>query len=141
MKISFKTFDYLSEESIKIRTDVFVIEQGFIDEFDENDNKSIHVLMYDENTAIGTCRIIYSNEHNSIAIGRFAIVKEYRRKHLGQALMKEAEKIIIKKYGHIRVGVGAQERAENFYKSVGFIPTNEKYVEQDCPHIWMLKEL
>ena len=139
MKISFKTFDYLSEESIKIRTDVFVIEQGFIDEFEEE--ISIHVLMYDENTAIGTCRIIYSNEHNSIAIGRFAIVKEYRRKHLGQALMKEAEKIIIKKYGHIRVGVGSQERAENFYKSVGFIPTNEKYVEQDCPHIWMLTEL
>ena len=141
MKIKFKSFDYLPEESMKIRTDVFVFEQGFIDEFDENDDKSIHVLMYDGKTAIGTCRIVYSDEHKSLAIGRFAVVKEYRNKHLGQALMREAERIIIDKYGHAQVGVGAQEQAQGFYKSVGFVPTKEKYVEQNCPHIWMIKSL
>ena len=73
MKIKFKSFAYLPEESKKIRTDVFVFEQGFIDEFDENDDKSIHVLMYDGEAAIGTCRIVYSDEHKSIAIGRFAV--------------------------------------------------------------------
>ena len=141
MEIKFKSFDYLPEESKKIRADVFVFEQGFIDEFDENDDKSIHVLMYDKYIPIGTCRIIFSLEHKSLAIGRFAIVKEYRNKHLGQALMREAERIIIDRYGHVQVGVGAQKQAQGFYESVGFVPTKEKYVEQDCPHIWMIKNL
>ena len=121
MNLAFKTYDYLPSESMKIRHNVFVIEQGFIDEFDENDTKSIHVLMYENNEAIGTCRIIYSDIHKCLTIGRFAIEKEYRGKHLGQALMEETERIIIEKYGHIKIGVGAQKQAEGFYKSLGFI--------------------
>ena len=141
MDITFKTCDFLPEEAKKIRTDVFVFEQGFIDEFDENDDKSIHVLMFLNSKAIGTCRIIYSETHQLLTIGRVAILKEYRGKHYGKLLMEEAEKIIIGRYGHISIGVGAQERVEGFYQSLGFVSTNEKYLEQDCPHVWMTKEL
>ena len=141
MNITFKAFKSLPEEAKFIRINVFVDEQGFVDEFDENDEKSVHILMYDNIKAIGTCRIIYSNEHNCYMIGRFAILKEYRGLGLGRKLMEFTEKEIIKRFGKIQIGVSAQERVSKFYENVGFSTTNERYLDQDCPHVFMIKNL
>ena len=141
MNISFKVFECLPEEVKFIRSTVFVNEQGFVDEFDENDDESIHILMYKYSKAIGTCRIIYSNEHNCYMIGRFAILKEYRQKNLGRKLMEFAEEEIVRRFGHIKIGVSSQKRASEFYKKVGFIYTNQRYLDQHCPHVFMVKKL
>ena len=141
MNITFKSYEFLPEESKKIRTDVFIKEQGFIDEFDKQDETAIHILIYVDGNPIGTSRIIYSNDHHSYVIGRFAIVKEYRRKHLGKELMKYTEQEIVKRFGHIQIGVSAQERAIKFYESNGYQITDERYLDQNYPHVWMVKQL
>lgn len=141
MEIKFQSYNYLPEESKIIRKTVFVDEQGFVDEFDESDNHSIHILMFVDNVAIGTTRIIYSEVHKSITIGRVAILKEYRGHNYGKAIMEYTEQVIIEKYGHIQIGVSSQEQAEEFYKKVGYNPTNERYLDQYCPHVWMIKKL
>ena len=139
--MSVKCFDYLPDEAKIIRQKVFVEEQGFIDEFDEADNESLHFLLFVDDKAVGTCRFLYSKEHECYAIGRFAVLKEYRNKHLGQELMKACEQEIIKKHGHIRVGLGAQLQAMLFYQKCGYNATETRYFEQDCPHVWMEKVL
>ncbi len=141
MNISFKTYDKLPGEAKEIRTTVFVLEQGFVDEFDDSDDKSIHVVMFDNNKAIGTSRIVYSEMHHSYSIGRFAILKEYRNKGLGKKLMKVTEEVALKKLGHIQIGVSSQEQASGFYEKVGYQSTNERYLDQNCPHVWMVKKL
>ena len=78
MEISFKVFNELPSEAKQIRSEVFEIEQGFVDEFDEDDNDALHIVMYKDGTAIGTSRVIFSKTHNSICIGRFAIIKSER---------------------------------------------------------------
>ena len=141
MKISFKVSDKLPNEAKEIRYTVFVIEQGFVEEFDENDSKSIHIVMYVDDKPVGTTRIVYSEIHHSYSIGRFAVSKEYRSKGLGKELMKATEKEAIKRFGHIQIGVSSQEQASGFYEKVGYKYTNERYLDQDCPHVWMIKKL
>lgn len=96
MNIRVKVYDSLPKEAKSIRTTVFVDEQHFVDEFDESDNNAIHLVMFDNDLPIGTSRIIYSKKHKCLSIGRFAIIKPYRGKHLGQQLLKATENEIIK---------------------------------------------
>lgn len=136
-----KVFDELPKEAIQIRTEVFVLEQGFREEFDTVDNNCLHFLYYDDDKAIGVARIYYSKEHRCYAIGRFAIVKEYRREHRGKLLLEEMEKYLVEKRGHIKVGLSSQERALPFYKACGYKIVGEMYLDENYPHYWMEKEL
>ena len=141
MNISYKVFDYLPEEAKFIRTTVFVIEQHFVDEFEIDENKAIHIVMFDENKPIATSRIIYQDKHKCYVIGRFAVIKEYRNKGVGVKLMKFTEAEIIKRFGHIQIGISSQIQAQGFYEKCGYKTTNETYLDQHCPHIWMVRSL
>ena len=141
MNITFKVFTDIPKEAKFIRTAVFVDEQHFIDEFESNENQAIHIVMYLNNKAIGTSRIIYQDKHNCYVIGRFAILEEYRNKGLGSQLMKFTEQEIINRFGHIQVGISSQMPAKEFYEKSGYIATSETYLDQHCPHVWMVKSL
>ena len=141
MNFNVESYDFLPSEAKEIRTAVFVIEQGFNEEFDTDDHKAIHFLVFDKEKAIGTARIIFSEKHRSYAIGRVAILKEYRNKHIGKLLMEEVEKEALKRFGHINIGVSAQERVAIFYEKLGYQYTNERYLDENCPHVWMIKKL
>ena len=141
MNITYSISKTLPSEAKYIRQKVFVDEQGFVEEFDEDDNKAIHVVMYIDGLAIGTTRIIFSDLHNMFVIGRVAILKEYRKKGLGRLLMGKTEEVLINEYGHNLIGVSSQERVSGFYHSLGYEYTSEKYLDQDCPHVFMNKQL
>ena len=97
--------------------------------------------MFDGNIPVGTSRVIYSDKHKTLCIGRFAIIKQYRGKHLGAKLLKITEKEILKRFGECTVGISSQERVLKFYKKQGYCETSEKYLDQYCPHVWMIKHL
>ena len=141
MKITYKVFTNLPEEAKFIRTTVFVDEQHFVDEFEDNENTAIHIVMYVNDQPVGTSRIIYQEKHSCYVIGRFALIKEYRNKGLGLELMKFTEQEIINRFGHIQVGISSQRQAQGFYEKSGYIATNETYLDQYCPHVWMIKNL
>ena len=115
--------------------------QSFVDEFDESDDNAIHFLMFDNSVAIGTARVVYSNQHNCYTIGRFAIIKQYRRQGLGLKLIKFVEETIVKQLGPIEIGISSQEKVFNFYQKAGYALTDERYLDQDCPHVFMIKKL
>lgn len=134
-------YSYLHEDAIKIRKKVFIEEQGFQDEFDNNDFNSIHFVMYNENNiAIATCRVYQDNSSKDYIIGRFAVLTKYRGLHLGKNLMLAVENYLKSKNVQ-RVILHAQYQACNFYQKCGFVAFKEIDFEEDCPHIWMQKNI
>ena len=93
MKI--KIYDTLPLEAVTIRKSVFIEEQGFKDEFDKIDDYSRHLVMYDNNIPIATCRFYKKQGTHSYIIGRIAVIKEYRSQNIGSELLKAVEKIVL----------------------------------------------
>lgn len=136
--MEYKKFIGLNDVIIKIRTEVFIKEQGFKDEFDEIDKTCFHIVLYDNKKPVATCR--YFNESETFHIGRVAIIKEYRGKHLGNKIMQIAENEIKSEGGQI-VEVSAQVRVSEFYKKLGYNKVGDIYFDEYCEHIRMVKVL
>ena len=110
-----KTYTNLPQEAKEIRIEVFMKEQGFENEFDDIDDISHHIVVFDNQKPIGTCRFFKENDHYTI--GRVAVLKEYRKQHVGKLLLESAEKEIQKLNGDLIV-VHAQVRVHSMkYKN------------------------
>lgn len=132
-----KIFDKVPEDALYVRDEVFTKEQGFIDDFDELDNSSIHVVIYIDNKPVATGRTFLKN--NSYVIGRVAVLKEHRGKNLGTFIIKSLEEQIINK--HDKVVLSSQVHAIEFYEKQGYVQTGEIYLDQDSPHKKLVKYL
>ena len=130
-------FDYLPKEAMGVRIEVFVKEQGFMDDMDSTDNVATHFVAYENDTAVGTCRIFKENE--AYILGRLAVVKEWRNHGIGRALLAAAEKTVFEKGGS-SLRLHSQTQAESFYKKCGYSAVGDIEFEQGCPHIWMEKK-
>ena len=130
----------LPDEAMEIRQEVFVSEQGFVDEFDDVDEKAIHFVMYDDLKPVATCRVFFTESPELYYLGRLAVRKAYRGRHLGAELVYAAEDYV-RSVGGISVSLHAQCSAKGFYASVGYDVIGEGDEEQGCPHVWMKKTL
>lgn len=133
-----KMYTALPQEAKDIRIEVFMKEQGFENEFDDIDNISFHIVVFDEEKPIGTCRFFKENDHYTI--GRVAVLKEYRNQHIGNLLLKSAEKEIKKLNGDLIV-VHAQARVSPFYENQGYIQFGQIDDDEGVPHMWMKKKI
>lgn len=136
-----RKYEYLPEEAKEIRTQVFMKEQGFKDEFDEVDNMAIHLVLFDEDEkALGTCRVYFNEDKSCYSIGRVAVLKSCRGKNLGAELIKGAEEAV-KAQGGRKIELSGQVRAAGFYEKLGYNRRGEIYLDEGCPHISMEKIL
>ena len=133
-----KTYTTLPQEAKDIRIKVFMKEQGFENEFDDIDQISSHIVVFDETKPVGTCRFFKENNHYTI--GRVAVLKEYRNKHIGHLLLESAEKVIKKLNGDLIV-VHAQVRVSLFYENQGYIQFGQIDDDEGVPHKWMKKRI
>lgn len=136
--MEYKNYVGLNQDIISIRTAVFIDEQGFKNEFDEIDNTCNHIVLYDNNKPVAVCR--YFRDDNIYHIGRVAIIKDYRGKHLGNDILQIAENEIKKEGGKI-IKVSAQVREKAFYAKNGFKEKGNVYLDEFCEHINMEKIL
>lgn len=139
-KMIIKEYNHLPEEAIKIRTEVFVKEQGFVEEFDEIDGIAKHIVLYEKEQPISTCRIYFNIEKQSFVIGRIAVAMEWRGKNIGTKIINIAEDYI-KTDGGKSVMLSAQERVAEFYEKQGYKKLGKAFLDEGCPHIWMKKNL
>ena len=107
--LRFETSKNLSDDAIRIRTDVFVKEQGFEVEFDEKDADAYHMLVYEDDVPIAVCRFM-PGEDGVCTIGRLAVVQEFRGRSIGKAMLAEAEREVAD-MGQRRMVLSAQVRA------------------------------
>lgn len=114
-----------------IREAVFVQEQGIPLqlEWDGYDTTAIHVLAFNsEGQPIGTGRLLPDGH-----IGRIAVLKNWRHKGVGTALLKELLQLA-KANGLKKVFLDAQLPAIPFYQRLGFITINEIFEEAGILH-------
>ena len=78
-----KTYTTLPQEAKDIRIKVFIKEQGFENEFDDIDQISSHIVVFDETKPVGTCRFFKENNHYTIIISRKRNQKNKRRRNCG----------------------------------------------------------
>lgn len=133
-----KFFNELSPDSIMIREKVFVKEQGFKKEFDDIDKNAIHLVIYENSSPIANGRLY--KENNNYIIGRIAVLKEYRGKHIGQKIVKLLEQKA-KELGGTKISLSAQCHAQSFYENLGYTAIGEIYLDESCEHIHMEKSL
>lgn len=135
-----KVYDRLPSEALDIRITVFVDEQGFVDEVDDIDNIATHLVMFDNDKAIATCRIFEGENEKEYILGRLCVLASYRGRGLGGEMLKAAERAAAKSGGEV-LALHSQYQAREFYAKHGYCEVGELEYEQDCPHIWMKKSL
>jgi predicted GNAT family N-acyltransferase len=119
------------EELYQIRRIVFVEEQSVPEELeqDEHDEACWHVLARDaDGHPIGTGRLLGDGH-----IGRIAVLKPWRGRGLGNAIMVKLI-AMAKERGFAEVMLNAQVYALDFYRSLGFKAEGEAFMEAGIPH-------
>lgn len=135
-----KIYDKIPDEARKIRETVFIEEQGFQNEYDEDDNIAKHIVIFENKNAIATCRVYFDKSVGCYHVGRIAVLKEFRGNGLGKVLVTEAEKLA-KSLGGTEMFIGGQVRVTQFYEKLGYTPYGEEYYEENVPHIALKKLL
>ena len=122
-----------------LRIDIFVKEQGVPEEneFDEYDMQVPHLVIFLDDEAVATGRVIPYGE-NTVKIGRIAVKKDKRGLHLGEKIVLELLRKS-KEDGAKTVCVGAQTHAVDFYEKCGFsLVGTPEYMEENIPHYDMI---
>ena len=135
-----KIYDEIPQEAKAIRKSVFMKEQGFKYEFDETDHLAKHMLLFEDDISVATCRFFFSVERDCYVIGRIAVSKEFRGKQYGKKMLQGAEKTV-SDLGGKRIELSAQCRVAEFYKKQGYMELNDIHMDEDCPHTWMRKKV
>ena len=141
-------FDVFDRERMaaarSVRFAVFVDEQHVpaeeeIDEHDRTDADARHALIRDGGVPVAAGRY-YRIEGTTAQIGRMAVLRSYRGRGLGRALL-DALIADARARGFTRVALNAQDHAVAFYAKAGFTPFGATLVECDILHQPMERRL
>ena len=141
METFVKRFDELTVdelyEILKLRADVFVIEQQCIyPDIDQKDRKSLHVFVKDQNEIVAYLRVLEKGiSFDEVGIGR--VISKYRRKGLGTVVLKAGIQAAKEIYHADEIILEAQTYAKSFYELQGFVQCSEEFLEDGIPHIKM----
>ena len=124
----------LPPDAVSIRTAVFIQEQGFCGEFDEIDTSALHFVLYEQGQAAATARLFSQN--GKWIIGRVAVLKSFRGRGLGSAIMKRII-TFAREQGIKSLILHAQCAAVPFYESLGFHCFGNSDEEEGVPHRFM----
>ena len=144
MSWKLKRFDDLTNrelhEIFRLRVNTFVVEQNCpYSEIDGKDPKSHHLLYQKNGKIIAYARLLPPGvSYDEASIGRVVVAQAYRGTGLGYELLEQAVKVSLAQYNQ-EIKIGAQAHLEKYYASVGFVKVSEMYLEDDIPHIDMLR--
>ena len=123
---------------LAIRRRVFIDEQGVPEsaELDGLDREAVSWIARLADQPIGTARARILA--GSAKAERVAVLPEYRRQGIGEALMRVLERWAFDR-GLERVTLNAQESAVPFYQRLGYAVRGEPFEEAGIPHRAMSK--
>jgi predicted GNAT family N-acyltransferase len=118
---------------LAIRDEVFVQEQGFSKELeqDSTDAIALHAVVWVDGEAVATGRVY--DDKGVFHIGRIAVRKPWRGTGLGDILVR----MLLLKARSLGAGdilLGAQLPVVNFYAKYGFRAEGTTYFEEHCEH-------
>ncbi|KAA2244459.1 GNAT family N-acetyltransferase [Chitinophaga agrisoli] len=142
-----KTFDELTTAELyallQLRSEVFVVEQQCpYQDMDGSDQKALHLMGYnDTHKLVAYTRIFAPGiKFDMASIGRVITAMEVRRTGAGRELMIKSIAVLEERYGKQPIKIGAQQYLHKFYSSLGFRQSSEMYLEDNIPHIEMIRE-
>ena len=131
---------------IRLRLDVFVVEQDCVyADLDGKDLQSIHLWAESAehvpgDAAEAVVRLLPPGvSYAEPSIGRVASIKTQRGTGLGQELMERAVRACQRMWPDYAVKISAQQYLIGFYESFGFEVVGEGYMEDNIPHIGMVR--
>ena len=137
-KKSFKelTVDELYE-LLRVRSEVFVVEQDCVYQYmDNDDQKSIHLWLTVADKVVALARVCPAGTHmKGISIGR--VITTERGKGYGKLIMLYAIDAAKEHFDAKLIDIEAQEYAKGFYESVGFRQSSDTFMLDGIPHIRM----
>lgn len=128
-------------EALALRARVFILEQGPYLDLDGVDRQSWHLL----GRGLGGESLAYLRvvdpgiKYPEPSIGRVVVDKSARGTGLGRTLMQEGISRCEAVWPGRSIRISAQAHLEAFYASLGFVAQGEPYLEDDIPHIQMLR--
>ena len=125
-----------------LRQTVFVVEQNCVYlDADGVDRRSRHLYMRDDaGLMIAYLRLVEPGvKYAEPSIGRVITHPSVRRTGLGRELMAEGLRGAAQYYPGAGVRIGAQKWAEGFYRSLGFESVGHEFMEDDIPHVEMVR--
>ena len=146
MNWTIKSFDTLNTTELykilQIRNEVFIVEQNCpYQDLDNKDFKSLHLWQQDpEGNITAYCRLLPKGiSYNEPSIGRVLTSLNNRKEGLGRKMMEFVIDYISDEWKSTQIRISAQLYLKEFYTSLGFHQIGSSYLEDDIPHIQMLK--
>jgi ElaA protein len=145
LEIKVKSFEELTKQELydllQLRSEVFVVEQDCVyQDVDGKDQKALHVLGIKNNKLVAYTRIFEPGDYfNESSIGRVVVSKQERQYKYGYDIMTASIEAISKHYNTTGIKISAQCYLKKFYSNLGFEAVGEEYLEDDIPHIAMMR--
>jgi ElaA protein len=127
-----------------LRQEVFIVEQNcpYLDA-DGRDKDAYHLIGLDEKgQLLAYTRLLPKGiaYEQYVSIGRVVTSPKVRRKGLGKQLMEESIRQANLVFPPADIKISAQCYLIEFYESLGFQSMGESYLEDDIPHIAMIRK-
>ena len=137
LKIVSGSWKDLAEHAKAIREAVFIQEQHIAaeDEWDAEDAVAVHFIVFQQDQAIATARLLSNN-----SIGRVAVLTTARGLGVGQRLMQAVIDYARAEQRKL-VKLSSQVHAIGFYQALGFEAQGDEYLDCGIPHIDMYLKL
>ncbi len=126
---------------IQLRNEVFVVEQNCpYQDADNKDLKSYHLMGIKDSKLVAYTRLVPPEiAYKEPSIGRVVTSPAVRGTGIGKALMQESIEKSNYLFGQQPIKIGAQLYLEKFYTSLGFVKSGNTYLEDNIPHVEMIK--
>ena len=141
LKLHKKAFNELTldelYELLRVRSEVFVVEQNCVyQDMDGDDKQSIHLWLTKGEKVVALARVCPAGVHLSEnSIGR--VITTERGKGYGEQIMRAAIDAAVEHFGATLIEIEAQEYAQAFYEKVGFRKVSDTFMLDNIPHIRM----
>jgi ElaA protein len=129
-------------EMLRLRSEVFVVEQNciFLDQ-DNKDQQCYHLLLFTEGKLAAYCRLVPPGlSYKEMSIGRVITSPAVRGSGLGKKVMQLAIESCQELFGQKDIRIGAQTYALSFYASLGFVAEGDVYDEDGIEHVEMVRK-
>lgn len=140
-----KSFEELNKaelyQIIQLRIAVFIIEQDCpYPDLDDMDQDAQHLWIEDAGEIVCYLRVNPAGSRFlEPSLGRIVTKKSHRNRGYAEKLIKKAIDLVSEKESRA-IRISAQCYLEKYYEKFGFIKASEEYLEDNIPHIEMLKD-
>lgn len=124
---------------LKLRVDVFVVEQNCpYPELDNLDQQSLHLLYSENGIILAYARLVPGGiKYDLPSIGRVIVREEARGRGLAKQLLERSIDYILTEWQVQSIQLQGQVYLQEFYESFGFRTTSDSYDEDGIPHVDM----